>query len=241
MKKELAAVVTGGSGGIGLATAKLLKDRIPALINLDLKPSPAEIYARSYQVDFCDLPAVQAALDDLTSRYEVLHLINNVGFAVRKGVEETSLDDLSKCFEINLRSAVVMTQAVLPAMKAAGYGRIVNISSRAALGKELRTAYAAMKGGIISATRVWALELAPHGITVNAVAPGPVATEIFHAVNPPDHPATKALINSIPVKRVGTPEDIAHAVNFFMSEGSGFITGQTLYVCGGLTVSVAAM
>jgi 3-oxoacyl-[acyl-carrier protein] reductase len=241
MKKRLAAVVTGGSGGIGLATAKLLKNTIPVIVNLDLKHPEPDVYAQSYEVDFCNLPSVQDALADLTSNYDVLHLVNNVGFAVRSGVEETSLDDLSKCFEINLRSALLMTQAVLPAMKSAGYGRIVNISSRAALGKELRTAYAAMKGGLISATRVWAMELAPHGITVNAIGPGPVATDIFHAVNPSDHPATKALVNSIPVKRVGTPEDIAHAVNFFLSENAGFITGQTLYVCGGLTVGATAV
>ena len=94
-------------------------------------------------------------------------------------------------------------------MKAAGFGRIVNIASRAALGKTLRTAYAATKGGLISMTRVWALELAEHGITVNAIGPGPVATELFNAVNPPDAPRTREIMNEIPVKRIGQPADIA--------------------------------
>ncbi len=141
--------------------------------------------------------------------------------------------------EINLRATIQCTQAVLPAMKAAGFGRIVNISSRTALGKVLRTAYAATKGGLISMTRGWALELARHGITVNAVGPGPIATELFDAVNPPGSPGTDKIIQEIPVKRIGQPEDIANAVSFFLSDASGYVTGQTLYVCGGLSIGAA--
>ena len=132
---------------------------------------------------------------------------------------------------------MLCAQAVVPGMREQGFGCIVNISSRAHLGKTLRTAYAASKGGLVSMTRVWALEYADCGITVNAVAPGPIRTELFEQVNPADHPRTRAIIESMPVKRLGEPEDVANAVRFFMDEASGFVTGQVLYVCGGVTLS----
>jgi 3-oxoacyl-[acyl-carrier protein] reductase len=141
---------------------------------------------------------------------------------------------------LNLRTAVLCAQKLVPAMRAAGAGRIVNISSRAALGKELRSAYAASKAGLIGLTKSWALELARDGITVNAIGPGPIATELFHAANPPDNPRTRAIVEGVPVRRLGTPADIAHAAAFFMSEAASFVTGQVLYVCGGMTVGRAA-
>jgi 3-oxoacyl-[acyl-carrier protein] reductase len=140
---------------------------------------------------------------------------------------------------LNLRCAVQCTQAVLPGMKAAIFGRIVNMSSRVVLGKELRTAYAASKAGLLGLTRGWALELGRHGITVNAVGPGPIATELFLQANPADSPRTRAIVESVPVGRLGAPEDVAHAAGFFLDEGSGFVTGQILYVCGGLTIGSA--
>jgi 3-oxoacyl-[acyl-carrier protein] reductase len=113
------------------------------------------------------------------------------------------------------------------------------MSSRAALGKELRTAYAASKAALIGLTRVWALELGEHGVTVNSIGPGPIATDLFSRANPDDSPRTRAIVESVPVRRIGTPEDVAHEAFFFLSERAGFVTGQTLYVCGGMTVGVA--
>jgi len=112
------------------------------------------------------------------------------------------------------------------------------MASRAALGKELRTAYAASKAALVGMTRVWALELGAHGITANAVGPGPIRTELFDRANPPGSPRTQQIIDSVPVKRVGTAGDVAHAVAYLLDERSGFVTGQTLYVCGGMTVGV---
>ncbi|VVO32523.1 3-oxoacyl-[acyl-carrier-protein] reductase FabG [Pseudomonas fluorescens] len=126
-------------------------------------------------------------------------------------------------------------------MKEAGFGRILNMSSRAALGKELRSAYAATKAGLLGMTRVWALELGRFGITANAIGPGPIRTELFERANPPDSPRTQAIIDSIPVKRLGMPDDIAQAAAFFLDARSGFVTGQVLYVCGGMTVGVAGV
>jgi NAD(P)-dependent dehydrogenase (short-subunit alcohol dehydrogenase family) len=87
-------------------------------------------------------------------------------------------------------------------------------------------------------TRTWALELAPYGVTVNAIGPGPIATELFLSGNPPDSPKTKKILESIPLKRMGEPEDIAHAVASLLDDRAGYITGQVLYVCGGLTVGL---
>ena len=106
---------------------------------------------------------------------------------------------------------------------------------------ELRTAYAATKGGLISMTRVWALELASQGITVNAIGPGPIATDLFRRVNPDNSPRTQRIKDAIPVGRLGTPDDIANAALFLLVRNAGFITGQVLYDCGGMTRGVAGV
>jgi NAD(P)-dependent dehydrogenase (short-subunit alcohol dehydrogenase family) len=97
----------------------------------------------------------------------------------------------------------------------------------------------ASKAGLQGMARVWALELGQYGITANAIGPGPIRTELFERGNPPDSPRTQAIINAIPVRRIGLPEDIAHAASFLLDARSGFVTGQVLYVCGGLTVGAA--
>ncbi len=231
-----AAIVTGASSGIGWATAELLADRGVTVINLDIAPPGQDSRAVHHQVDLSDFQATAAVLDEVTSRYAVTRLVNNAAIARAASLEDTTFEDLAKTVEVNLRAAIQCAQAVLPAMKAASFGRIVNIASRAALGKALRTGYAATKGGLISMTRVWALELAGHGITVNAIGPGPIATGLFEAVNPPNSPRTAKLIAEIPVQRIGRPEDVAGAVSFFLGDGAGYVTGQTLYVCGGLSI-----
>jgi 3-oxoacyl-[acyl-carrier protein] reductase len=127
----------------------------------------------------------------------------------------------------------------LPGMKAARFGRVVNISSRAALGKQQRTVYAATKSALIGMAKVWALELGEFGVTANAIGPGPIRTELFDRANPPGDARTRAIIDAIPVRRIGTPDDVANAVAFLLDERSGFVTGQVLYVCGGMTVGAS--
>jgi NAD(P)-dependent dehydrogenase (short-subunit alcohol dehydrogenase family) len=233
------AIVTGASSGIGRATAERLAEQGLTVLNLDIAAPGAASRAIHHQVDLSDDEATAAVLDEVTKRHAVTRLVNNVALAQSASLEDTTFDDLRRIAEVNLRAAIQCAQAVLPAMKAAGFGRIVNISSRAALGKTFRTGYAATKGGLISMTRVWALELAPHGITVNAIGPGPIATELFEAVNPPDSPRTRKIMAEIPVKRIGRPEDVANAASFFLGDGAGYVTGQTLYVCGGLSIGAA--
>ncbi|MEO2038608.1 MAG: SDR family oxidoreductase, partial [Martelella sp.] len=109
-------------------------------------------------------------------------------------------------------------------------------TSRVTKGKLDRTLYSATKGAAQSMARTWALELGSAGITGNCVAPGPIATTAFWQNNPPDAPKTKAITDAIPVGRMGTPEDVANAVSFFCDARASFVTGQTLFVCGGVTV-----
>lgn len=236
-----AALVTGGSRGIGAAIVQRLLARGLPVVILDREAPSEASAARFVQCDLTDLSATQDALAGIARQNAILWLVNNAGIAAPATLEETTIADFDRVVAINLRACILSAQAALPAMKAAGKGRIVTISSRAALGKELRTAYSATKAGVIGLTRTWALELAPHGITVNAIGPGPIETELFKSANPHNSPRTQAIIRGVPVQRLGQPEDIAHAADFFLSDGASFVTGQVLYVCGGMTVGVASI
>ncbi len=232
------AVVTGASLGIGEAVARRLLDAGCTVITLQRRP-PRIKHERLlfHAVDFADGAAVQAAAAEIAAQHSISYLVNNAG-ANRPGMlGEATTEDLDYAMAVNVRAAMVLVQAFVPAMRAARFGRIVNMSSRAAIGKTGRTAYSAAKAALIGMTRTWCLELAADGITVNAIAPGPVATELFDRGHPPGSDKRQRVIDSIPVKRVGTPEDVAHAVMFLLAPESGYVTGQTLFVCGGISVS----
>jgi len=186
-----------------------------------------------------DHHAVSILMKDITNRMQVLRLVNNAGMIKPGALEDVIEEDFDAVYALNLKAPMVLAQALLAHMRQANFGRIVNIASRAALGKEERTAYAATKAGLIGMTRTWALEMAQFGITVNAIGPGPIATELFTSGNPPNAPKTIKIVESIPVKRMGQPEDIAHAAAYLMDDRSSFTTGQTLYVCGGMTVGLS--
>jgi NAD(P)-dependent dehydrogenase (short-subunit alcohol dehydrogenase family) len=126
-------------------------------------------------------------------------------------------------------------------MKQRGFGRIVNIASRVALGRGGLTMYGASKAAVIGFTRGWALELARFGITVNCVAPGPIDTPSLAETAPPDSDARKNILAGVPMGRVGLPQEVAAAVCYFAATDAGFTTGQTLYVCGGATVGLAGI
>jgi 3-oxoacyl-[acyl-carrier protein] reductase len=235
------AIVTGGSQGIGLAICRRLKaDGFTPVIFDRVAPEDAGI-GEFRQVDLSDLGATKAALDWALALGPVSRLVNNVGVVMPALLEDTRLEDFDKLMALNVRCAIQCTQALAPGMRERKMGRIVNISSRAALGKALRTNYSASKAALIGLTRTWALELAPDGITVNCIGPGPIATELYKKANPADDPRTIASLSTIPAGRIGTPEDIAQATAFFLHEDSGFITGQMIYVCGGSSVSRAGV
>jgi len=138
---------------------------------------------------------------------------------------------------MTLGAAMLLMQAFVPGMRAARFGRIVSISSRAIMGKTYRTVYASAKAGLLGMARTVAVEVGGDGITVNVVVPGPVASDLFNIGHPVGSAKRQTVIDSVLVKRVGTPEDVARAVLFFLDRESGFITGQALYVCGGTSVT----
>ncbi|WP_017615647.1 SDR family oxidoreductase [Nocardiopsis salina] len=225
-------LITGGAGGIGAAIAERCRRE-------GLEVITADRLGGDIEVDLTDVEATTGALHECLEDGPITRLVNNVGAVFPGPVDEQSHGRMTAAWDLNVRTALTCLQPLLPGMKAEGFGRVVNISSRAALGKELRTAYAATKAAQIGLTRVWALELGKHGITVNAIAPGPIATELFEQANPPGSARTRAILDSVPVGRVGRPEDIAHSAAHLLDERSGFVTGQTLFVCGGITVGLS--
>lgn len=240
MKKTEATVVTGASAGIGRAIAEALLAQGRTVVNLDYQlPQWQHANLVSFQADLTRSADTRERGAQVARDFEVTALVNNAG-ATRPGTVDTQKpEDLEYVIALTLQASMLLTQAFLPSLRACGRGRIVNMASRAALGKTERVAYSAAKAGLVGMTRTMAMELGGDGITVNAVAPGPIATELFRQSNPDGAPRTQRILDSIVVKRMGTPEDVARATLFFLSPDNGFVTGQVLYVCGGTTLGLA--
>jgi NAD(P)-dependent dehydrogenase (short-subunit alcohol dehydrogenase family) len=238
--KPTAYIVTGATSGIGAAIARSLLDAGQRVVNIDYRlPDAPPAGMACIQADLTNAAQAQAAARQAVDGHAIVGVVNNAG-ATRPGtIDAATLADLDDVVGLHLRTAMIMVQAALPDMRAAGFGRIVNMASRAALGKPERVVYSATKAGLIGMTRTLAMELGGDGITVNAIAPGPIATELFMKSNPAGAPQTQRILDSIVVKRMGTPEDVARAAMFFLSPDNGFVTGQVLYVCGGTTLGVA--
>lgn len=234
---ERAAIVTGGARNIGQAISmRLLADGF-RVFALDIEnPEEAALQADARRVDLSDPDATRSAVDEIAQQIPVRALVCNVGVVKPAPLAEVDVADFDRVMHLNVRSALVAARALLPSMRQQGGGRIVMNTSRVTRGKELRSLYSASKGAMQSMARTWALETAGDGITVNCVAPGPIATSAFWDNNPRDAPQTREIIEGVPVGRMGTPEDVANAVSFFCDDRAGFVTGQTLFVCGGVTV-----
>jgi NAD(P)-dependent dehydrogenase (short-subunit alcohol dehydrogenase family) len=240
MTKQESTVVTGASTGIGRAIAEALLAQGRHVVNIDYQlPQWSHPNLHSVQADLTNEAATRERGAQVARDFDVTALVNNAG-ATRPGTIETQTPaDLEYVMALTLRATMLLTQAFLPSLRASGRGRIVNMASRAALGKTERIAYSAAKAGLVGMTRTLAMELGSDGITVNAVAPGPIATELFRQSNPEGAPRTQRILDSIVVKRMGTPEDVARAALFFLAPDNGFVTGQVLYVCGGTTLGLA--
>lgn len=237
MSDRLIAVVTGGSAGIGADLCKRMLDDGYEVISMARRaPDWSHPRLKTVQVDLLDAVATEQAAHAIAAEFAVTHFVHNAGVIWPKLLGEVKLEELQGLTQIHLGAAISLMQAVLPGMTERRFGRVVLMSSRGALGLQTRTAYSATKAGMIGMARTWALELAPQGITVNVVAPGPIQTEMYYAVIEPGSEREQALANSIPVKRVGRADDVTRAVMFFADPANSFVTGQTLYVCGGASV-----
>ena len=243
------AVVTGAASGIGLAIGRRLAgrgDRV-ALLDLqgdavqraaeDVRATGAEVIAA--KVDVTDRGEVDAALDEVRKKFGPVEImVTSAGLDAFEPFTDITIESWERILAINLTGTFHCLQAAVPDMLAARWGRIVTISSSSAQSGATRMAhYVASKGGVIGLTKALALELAPHGITVNTIPPGLIDTPMSRrAEAAKDLPSLQAIGSRIPVRRAGTPDDIAAACAFLCSEEAGYITGQVIGVNGGMVL-----
>ena len=242
------AIVSGAGQGIGAGIAQRLASEGAAVAVLDLNAEAAKATAEAITLkggkavgigaDVTKEDTVNAAVDQVVSELGGLDIVvNNAGITRDNLLFKMSVEDFDLVLAVHLRGTFLLTKAAQRHLVERGYGRIVNLSSRSALGNRGQANYAAAKSGVIGFTATAAIELGRYGITVNAVAPGYIATDMTATtarrvgMDPEEHKAAAAGV--IPVGRVGQPEDIAAVVAFFASEEAGFVTGQTLHVNGG--------
>ena len=238
----MTAAVTGGSAGIGQAICEDLLAKGYEVVSLSRrKASIDHPRLHSIEVDLGDRAATAEAAAELVQRFEVDTVVHNAGVIRPALLADVKLEDLDALVELHLGCAIQLVQAALPGMRERHFGRVVLMSSRAAVGLPTRTAYSATKAGMLGMARTWALELAGDGITVNVVAPGPIRTDMFYDVVAQGSEKERALAASVPVRRLGESADVARAVAFFADPANGFVTGQVLYVCGGTSVGSLAL
>jgi 3-oxoacyl-[acyl-carrier protein] reductase len=242
------AVVTGGGRGIGAAIAARFAAGGAAVAVLDLDPDTAEARSKAIAsvggralalgVDIADEDAVEAAVARVAEEFGRIDiLVNNAGVTRDNMLFKMSAADWDTVLGVHLRGNFLMSRAVQKHMVERRYGRIVSLSSRSALGNRGQANYSAAKAGVIGLTATLAIELGPFGITVNAVAPGYIDTDMTRATarrmgaDPEEFAAAAAA--EIPARRVGKPEDVAAVVTFLASEDAGYVNGQTVHVNGG--------
>jgi NAD(P)-dependent dehydrogenase (short-subunit alcohol dehydrogenase family) len=239
--RDRVAVVTGSGQGIGAGIARVLGAAGARVVVNDLVPERVDeavaglaadgIEAVGHAADVATAEGAEgliAAAREAYGRVDIL--VNNVGMARDGWLAKMSEEDWDIVLQVNLKSQFLTCRAVAPHMMEQKYGRIINIASRAWLGGPGQANYAASKGAVISLTRTLALEMARYGITANCIAPALVDTPLFRGLK---EDVQERLVKTIPAGRIGTPEDIGNAALFLAADESSYVTGQTLYVCGG--------
>lgn len=235
------ALVTGSGSGIGHGIARQLARAGATVAINDINAGRVAAVAsvlRAEGATVLEAPGdvtrrdeVQAMISKVSSdcgRLDIL--VNNVGIARDRSIQKLSEEDWDTVIAVNLKSQFLCCQAAVAPMRSQGYGRIINISSRAWLGWHGQSNYAASKGGVVSLTRSLAMEVAKYGITVNCIAPGLIDTPLVRNMGPE---IMERLIKIQPTGTIGTPDDVGWAALFFAADESHYITGQVLYVCGG--------
>jgi 2-hydroxycyclohexanecarboxyl-CoA dehydrogenase len=239
------AVVTGAAGGIGAAIAGALVDAGAAAAVWDVAAGRAKEVADGLagralgvEVDITSRPSVEAALAATESALGPVDvLVNNAGIDTIEPFLESAEATWRRIVEVNYLGTVIVTRAVLDGMVERSYGRIVNISSDAGkVGSSGEVVYSGTKAAVIAFGKALAREVATKGITVNAVCPGPTDTALLRQVSDRSPAMMAAIVRAVPMKRIGTPQDIAPAVVFLAGDGASYITGQALSVSGGLTM-----
>jgi len=246
--EQRVAIVTGGARGIGAGVARRLAEDGLAVAVVDLdevacKPVVEQIVAaggRALAVgaDVAEESAVASAVERIAEELGApTVLVNNAGIIRDNLLFKMSVDDWDSVMNVHLRGSFLMTRAVQGHMTAAGFGRIVNLSSVSALGNRGQSNYSAAKAGLQGFTKTLAIELGKFGVTANAIGPGFIETEMTAEtaarIGMPFDELKRMAAKEIPVARTGKPEDIAHTVSFLVSEGAGFVSGQVIYVAGG--------
>jgi 3-oxoacyl-[acyl-carrier protein] reductase len=241
--KDKVAIVTGSARGLGAATARKLAEEGARVVVTDILREKAEattaalkadgLQAHCVVADITKADQVQALVDEAAATFGGVHvLVNNAGFPRDRYLVKMTEDDWDLVMEVMLKGAFLASRAVMPRMIEQGWGRVVNISSRAHFGNPTQANYSAAKAGLIGMAKALAIEQGRYGITVNCVAPGFMETEMVQAL-PTYETIKERAVQMQPVKRVGQPRDIANAVAFLASDAASFISGEVLHVTGG--------
>ncbi|HDR9473974.1 3-oxoacyl-ACP reductase FabG [Burkholderia pseudomultivorans] len=237
------AIVTGSARGLGAATARRLAQEGASVVVTDINAELAQATTRALQDeglaahcivgDITRAADVQRLVDETVAHFGGVHiLVNNAGAPRDKYLVKMSEDDWDFVMNVMLKGAFLAAKAVMPHFIEQGWGRLINISSRAYLGNPTQANYSAAKAGLIGMAKALSLEEGRYGITANCVAPGFMETEMVQAL-PTYETIKERAVAAQPIKRVGRPDDIADAVAFLASERAGFISGEVLHVTGG--------
>jgi 3-oxoacyl-[acyl-carrier protein] reductase len=241
--KDKVAIITGSARGLGAATARRLAEEGAKVVITDIQADLAEATAAGLRADGLSAHCVvadvtrsddvQRLVNETVALFGGVHiLVNNAGSPRDKYLVKMSEQDWDFVIDVMLKGAFLASKSVMPHMIEQGWGRVINVSSRAYMGNPTQANYSAAKAGLIGMAKALSLEEGRYGITVNCVAPGFIETEMIQAL-PTFESIKERALNAQPIKRAGRPEDIADAIAFLASERAGFITGEVLHVTGG--------
>ncbi|HLZ01023.1 MAG TPA: SDR family oxidoreductase [Bradyrhizobium sp.] len=237
MSQTRTTLITGGNSGIGEALARKLVEKGQRVVSVGLEePSWTHDLLSAYRADLTRIEETRAIAQEICRGHTIDCLVHNAGIILPNLLSDAKPEDILRLAQLHLGAPMLLTQAAMEGMRLRRFGRVVFVSSRAAMGAATRSAYSATKAGVHGMARTWALELASSGITVNVVAPGPILTDNFWGIIPKGSEQQERMARNVPVGRLGSRDDVAHAIEFFLGERSDFVTGQVLYVCGGTSL-----